>query len=349
MTADAAPPSELKHLLSLRDLDHDEWEKLLHHAELLSGPRGREPLLAGKRFGQIFLNPSLRTRTAFEVACWDLGAHAVYLQPGTGLWELDYRKGVSMTGAAAEHVQEAIGVLGRMLDGIGMRSFANMEDAAEDAEDPVLSAVAAASSVPVLNLESAMDHPHQGLADALTLRRHLGDARKPARKVKVVVRWAPHINPLPMAVPHAAVLAFARDGHEVVLAHPSGCGLDGGVLSRAVELAGEAGGSIEVMHDKDEAMDGATVVYAKSWGPRYLYGNKDAACAFLSDHLDWMVTAEDMARTDEGSFMHCLPVRRGLVVEDAVLDSPRSLVLEQGSARLDVQKATLCRALGVEP
>ncbi len=332
------------HLLSLRDLDVETWRGLLEASEVLHGSPGRRPLLAGRRGGMVFFQSSLRTRVAFEIACTDLGAHAVHLQVGGGLWQLEHRPEVVMDGDAAEHVREGIPVLGRMLDVLGVRSFAGLVHAADDAEDPVIRSVAAASTVPVLSLESAMDHPHQGLADALTVRRAY-----PGRRVRVVVTWAPHVKPLPLAVPHAAVTAFAREGHEVVLAHPPGFDLDEGVMEDAGRFAREAGGSLDVMHDRDAAFDGAHVVYAKSWGARADYGRPADGARRLARHADWIVDAPAMARTDDAVFMHCLPVRRGVVVTSDVLESPRSLVVDQAGARLDVQKATLCYALGVEP
>jgi N-acetylornithine carbamoyltransferase len=333
------------HLLSCRDLSASDWNQLLADAEQLSGPAGKEPLLAGKRFGMLLLNPSLRTRMAFEVACQDLGTAAITLQPGSGLWGLEHRDGVVMDGACAEHLKEAVGVLGRMLDGLGVRAFAGLADIHEDRREPVLSAVVKHASIPILNLESAFAHPHQGLADALTIRRRFGAGNR----VKVVLRWAPHIKPLPMAVPHAALCALAREGHSIVLAHPVGYELDATVIASAERLASEAGGSIALTHDKHAALDGADVVYAKSWGSSAHYGQPQAAADDLAQRRDWIVTPDDMAATQNGVFMHCLPVRRGVVVSDAVLDGSASLVLDQAGARLDVQKATLCRAAGVRP
>ncbi len=341
MTAPA--PLPLRHLLSLRDVDAAEFRGLLSDAEVLAGPRGRAPLLSGRRLGMVFFQSSLRTRVAFEVASLDLGAHAVHLQVGQGLWRLEYRDGVVMDGDAAEHVKEGIPVLGTMLDLLGVRSFARLEDAAEDRRDPVIRSVAAASRVPVLSLESAMDHPHQGLADALTVRRRFG-----GRKVRVAIRWAPHVNPLPLAVPHAALLAFATDGHEVVVEHPPGYELDEEVLADAERRAREAGGRVETTTTRGAGLRGAHVVYAKSWGARGRYGDLDAARRDLAARRDWIVDARAMADTDDAVFLHCLPVRRGVVVTDEVLDSKASLVIAEAGARLDVQKATLCRALGVE-
>ncbi len=333
----------MNHLLSLRDIDTSTWHALLEDAERLQGRRGIGPLpLAGRRFGMLMMNPSLRTRTSFEIACYDLGAHCVSLQPGAGLWDLETRDDVVMDGGAAEHVREAVGVLGRMVDALGVRAFAGLVDAQADLREPVLTAIARASSVPILNLESAVDHPHQGLADALTVRRRFG-----GRRVRVVIRWAPHVKPLPMAVPNAALYAFAREGHDVVVARPPECALDESVMASASELARAAGGTVTTHDDLERSTEGAHVVYAKSWGSAGLYGEPDANSAFLADHRSWIVDAAAMAAArPDAAFMHCLPVRRGLVVTPDVLESPTSLIFEQAAARLDVQKATLCHVVG---
>jgi N-acetylornithine carbamoyltransferase len=337
LAADGAP----RHLLSTRDPSTEEWSSLLALAERMTGKLGRKPLLDGLRLGMLMLNPSLRTRTAFELACHDLGAHVVPLGGHGDLWGLEHRPGVVMDGAAAEHVTEAIGALSRLVDGLGVRVFGGLNDPVEDRAEPVLSAIAQAASVPVLNLESAMDHPHQALADALTLRRAL-----PGRRARVVLSWAPHIKPLPLAVAQAALTAFAREGHDVVLTHPPGYELDEGVLADANAFAMDAGGELSVSHDRDVALDGADVVYVKSWGARAHYGRPDAATAGFETYRNWMLTAEDLG---DALFMHCLPVRRGVVVADDVLDGGRSLVMEQAANRLHVQKATLCHAFGVNP
>jgi N-acetylornithine carbamoyltransferase len=337
----AAPcPAPPRHLLSSAALSRDDWASLLRAAERLAGPAGRLPLLAGRRLGALFFNPSLRTRLSFEVACHDLGATAVVLQPGADTWGFEHRPDVVMDGAAAEHVREAVGVLSRMLDGIGVRCFAGLDDPRQDEREELLTAIATAATVPVLNLESAGDHPLQGLADALTLRRRLS-----GRRATVVLSWTPHVKPLPMAVPNAVVTALCREGHDVRVVHPPGFELSEGVLEAAGSLAREAGGALATTDDRAQALSGAEVVYAKSWGASGYGGRPDRAAEGFARHADWRITAADLR---SALFMHCLPVRRGVVVDGAVLDSPASLVLEQAAARLDVQKAALCRALGVD-
>ena len=334
--ATAARAAGPRHFLGLADLSPARWSALLDAAERLAPRRAGGDLLAGKRLGLLLLAPSLRTRTTFELAAHELGAHVVHLPAGDGLWGLEHRAGVVMDGAAAEHLSEALGVLGRLVDGLGIRCFAGLTDAAADARDEFLTAAAAHSPVPVLSLESAREHPHQGLADALTVRRLTGGQR-----VKVALSWAPHVKPLPLAVPHSSLLAYAREGHDVVLAHPPGFELDEGVLAAAQEASSAAGGTLTVTHDRGAALDGARVVHAKSWGRRDLYGDADAGAAAVAAHPDWIVRADDLARGDAARFLHCLPVRRGVVVEDAVLDGPASAVLDLAEARLHVQKATL--------
>lgn len=338
-SARTVPGAAPRHLLSTRDLSDEEWSSLLSVGERMAGEAGRKPLLDGLRLGMLMLNPSLRTRTAFELACHDLGAHVVSLGGAGDLWAFEHRPNTVMDGAAAEHVREAIGVLSRMLDGLGVRVFAGLADAVEDRADPVLAAIAEASSIPVLNLESAMDHPQQALADALALRRAL-----PGRRARVVLSWAPHVKPLPLAVAHAALISFAREGHDVVLTHPPGYELDEGVLADAHAFASSAGGEVTVCHDRHVALADADVVYVKSWGGRAHYGRPEVAAAGFDAHRDWMLTANDLG---DALFMHCLPVRRGVVVADEVLDGGQSLVMEQAAARLHVQKATLCHVFGV--
>ncbi len=336
-------PATLRHVLNLYDMDSARWNRLLDLSECMAGPLGRVHHLRGKRVAMVFFNASLRTRTALEVACFDLGAHAINLNVGGGLWSLEHRDDVEMDGPHAEHVREGFGVLGCMTDAVGVRVFASLTDATEDVRDPALNAIAGASPVPVLNLESAMTHPHQGLADALTVRR-----RYPGERVRIALTWAPHIKPLPLAVAQSALMAFAREGHEVVVAHPKGYDLASSAVEHAKRIAMSSGGSVAVTHQQDEALNGARVVYAKSWGSPQFYGDVDASKASLRSHADWKVNRSKIARGQDAVFMHCLPVRRGVVVDADVLDSEASVVLAQAEARLHVQKATLMDIFGVD-
>jgi N-acetylornithine carbamoyltransferase len=211
-----------------------------------------------------------------------------------------------------------------------VRTFAALKDWNEERTDPILNAFARYSSVPIINLESAMHHPCQSLADMMTIREKLGTGRK-----RVVLTWAWHPKPLPMAVPNSFALAAAQMGHDLVIAHPKGYELD-------EELIAAAGGNIEITNDIDEAFSGAEVIYAKSWGAKQFYGDTNQDLATRGQYRSkWIVDEEKMARTNDAIFMHCLPVRRNVIVTDGVIDSSASVVIDEAENRLHVQKAIL--------
>ncbi|MCA9490653.1 MAG: N-acetylornithine carbamoyltransferase, partial [Myxococcales bacterium] len=259
-------------------------------------------------------------------------------QPGLGTWDLEFRDGVVMDGALAEHAKEAIPVLSSYVDVLAIRSFAGLVDRAADREDRVLSSVRAMSRVPVLNLESARWHPLQGLADQATWTRRLGDPRGK----RIVLTWAPHPKALPQAVPNQVLLSAAMLGMDVVVAHPEGFDLEPDVIDRASTLASEAGGGVRVTHDLASRFEGAQVVYAKSWSGSSSYGRREAEASLRAASSAWQVTD---VPTGAG-FMHCLPVRRNVVVSDAVLDGPSSWVQEQAAFRLWTVLAVLEAQLG---
>lgn len=276
----------------------------------------------GATVGAVLLNPSLRTRTSLESACARMGVHPIVLHPGSESWAWEWRDGVVMDGAAAEHVREAVPVLSSYVDVLGVRSFAGLKDRDEDRADRVLNQFLALSRRPVLNLESARWHPLQGLADQATWLSRLGEPRGR----RLVLTWAPHVKALPQAVPNQVVLSAAALGMDVVVAHPEGFDLDADVLDRARSLA-----PVRVIHEPD--LSGADVVYAKSWSG---YGGDDEARR-RAQLGRWRVDA-----VPEGAgFMHCLPVRRNVVVADAVLDGPSSWVQEQAAFRLWTALAVL--------
>jgi N-acetylornithine carbamoyltransferase len=305
---------------------------------------GASKPLAGKSVALVFFNPSLRTRASMQVGIYELGGNPVVLEPGGSSWTLEHRDGVVMDGDKTEHVAEFVRVLARYTAAIGVRTFAALKDWQEERNDPVLSAFAKYSEVPLINLESAMHHPCQALADMMTIREKLGPTRQ-----RVVLTWAWHPKPLPMAVPNSFALAAAQVGHELVIAHPRGYELDEALMKTIQEQAAGAGGAVEVTNNFDAAFDGANVVYAKSWGAKQFYGNLEREIEGRAQfRRKWIVDEEKMARSKDALFMHCLPVRRNVIVTDGVIDSPASVVVDEAENRLHVQKAILTKVLSSE-
>src|SRR5438034_9054895 len=253
-----------------------------------------------------------------QVGVYEVGGNAVVLEPGGTSWTLEHREGVVMDSDKTEHVAEFVRVLGRYCVAIGVRTFAALKNWEEERADPILNAFAKYAEVPVINLESAMHHPCQALADMMTIREKLGSGRK-----RLLLTWAWHPKPLPMAVPNSFALAAAQLGHDLVIAHPSGYELDDELMNDLQREAVNAGGRMQVSNDIGEAFDGAEVVYAKSWGSKQFYGSPERDVAERSRYRkEWIVDEEKMSRTRKAIFMHCLPVRRKVIVTDAVIDSP---------------------------
>ena len=319
-------------LLNTSQLSREEIEGLLEAALRFKSGDDRSKPLAGKSVALVFFNPSLRTRASMQVGIYELGGNAVVLEPGGTSWTLEHRAGAVMDSDKTEHVAEFVRVLERYCTAIGVRTFAALKDWQEERTDPILNAFARYASVPIINLESAMHHPCQSLADMLTIREKLGAGRK-----RVVLTWAWHPKALPMAVPNSFALAAAQMGHDLVIAHPPGYDLD-------EELIESLGETVETTNDIDAAFEGAEVIYAKSWGAKQFYGNTDQDIAIRAQYRNkWIVDEEKMSRTNNAIFMHCLPVRRNVIVTDGVIDSPASVVIDEAENRLHVQKAILAR------
>ena len=319
-------------LLNTSQLSREEIEGLLEAALRFKSGDDRSKPLAGKSVALVFFNPSLRTRASMQVGIYELGGNAVVLEPGGTSWTLEHRAGAVMDSDKTEHVAEFVRVLERYCTAIGVRTFAALKDWQEERTDPILNAFARYASVPIINLESAMHHPCQSLADMLTIREKLGAGRK-----RVVLTWAWHPKALPMAVPNSFALAAAQMGHDLVIAHPPGYDLD-------EELIESLGETVETTNDIDAAFEGAEVIYAKSWGAKQFYGNTDQDIATRALYRNkWIVDEEKMSRTNNAIFMHCLPVRRNVIVTDGVIDSPASVVIDEAENRLHVQKAILAR------
>ncbi|HEY0079714.1 MAG TPA: N-acetylornithine carbamoyltransferase [Pyrinomonadaceae bacterium] len=324
--------------LNTADWTRDELERLLASASRFKRGEDESKPLAGRSVALVFFNPSLRTRASMQVGVYELGGNAVVLEPGGTSWTLEHREGAVMDSDKTEHVAEFVRVLGRYAACIGVRTFAALRDWREERLDPVLGAFAKYSEVPVVNLESAMYHPCQALADMQTIREKLG--REPKR---VLLTWAWHPKPLPMAVPNSFALAAAQMGHELTIAHPPGYELDEELIEEMNVQAYDAGARpVRVTHDVEEAFEGAEVVYAKSWGSRMFYGSPQEDIEERAPYRGaWMVDEAKMRRTRSAIFMHCLPVRRNVIVSDAVLDSHASVVVDEAENRLHVQKAIL--------
>lgn len=329
--------------LHLHELQDATLQSLLHSARELEHTPVSDAL-RGRVLGLVFLNPSLRTLSSFQAGMAQLGGSSFVITPGQGTWSLETREGVVMDGAAAEHVREAVPVLCQYADALGVRCFAGGKNLAEDAAEPVLSAFARHATRPLVNMESALDHPCQALADWKTL----DDLEIPARGGRFVLSWAWHPKQLPYAVPAAALSMAARRGMDVTVLRPEGYALPPVVMQRAQAEAARSGGKIRETDDRAAALDGAHVLYAKSWQAAAHYGNPETEAAQRADLRSWCV-AEDWFSTArrDAVFMHCLPVRRNVKVKDEVLDGPRSRVIRQAGNRLHAQKAVLLHMLGV--
>jgi N-acetylornithine carbamoyltransferase len=324
--------------LSTRDFD---LNALIDSALRFKRGEDRSRPLEGKSVALVFFNPSLRTRASMQVGIYELGGNAVVLEPGGTSWTLEHRAGAVMDGDKTEHVAEFVRVLERYCVAIGVRTFASLKDWAEERTDPILNSFARYASVPIINLESAMHHPCQSLADMMTIREKLGEGRK-----RVVLTWAWHPKLLPMAVPNSFALAASQMGHDLVIAHPPGYDLDEELLENSRRIAAEAGGSVTITNDLDAAFTGAEVIYAKSWGGKQFYGRDEQDTITRAQYRNkWIVNERRMAQTDDAIFMHCLPVRRNVIVTDGVIDSRSSVVIDEAENRLHAQKAVMAKLL----
>ena len=322
------------HFLTTKDAD---LNALIKSALRFKRGEDRSRPLEGKSVALVFFNPSLRTRASMQVGVYDLGGNPVVLEPGGTSWTLEHRAGAVMDGDKTEHVAEFVRVLERYCVAIGVRTFAALKDWPEERTDPILNSFARYASVPIINLESAMHHPCQSLADMMTIREKLGEGGK-----RVVLTWAWHPKLLPMAVPNSFALAASQMGHDLVIAHPPGYDLDEELIEESRRVASDAGGSLTITHDMDAAFTGAEVIYAKSWGAKQFYGRDEQDTITRAQYRHkWIVNERRMAQTQDAIFMHCLPVRRNVIVTDGVIDSSSSVVVDEAENRLHVQKAVM--------
>jgi len=332
----------MTNFLTTQDFQRGVLDELIESALKFKSGADRSKPLDSKSIALVFFNPSLRTRASMQIGIYELGGNAVVLEPGNTSWTLEHREGAVMDGDKTEHIAEFVRVLERYCVAIGVRTFAALKDWKDERTDPVLRAFAKYASVPIINLESAMHHPCQAMADMMTIREKLGNGKK-----RVVLTWAWHPKPLPMAVPNSFALAAAQMGHDLVIAHPDGYNLDEALVADIKTLAESAGGNATVVNDVDAAFDDAEVIYAKSWGASRFYGNSEQDTVHRWQYRSkWIVDEQKMNRTKDAIFMHCLPVRRNVIVTDSVIDSPSSVIIDEAENRLHVQKAILNKFIG---
>lgn len=300
----------MKHFLSIKDVT-DLPQLITSGITAKKDPFADQALGKNKTIGLLFFNSSLRTRISTQKAAQNLGLNVITMNVGQDGWGLEMEEGVIMNGDKAEHVKEAAAVIGSYCDIIGIRSFAGLKDRDKDYAEIVFEQFKKYAQVPIVNLESATRHPLQSLADCITIEEF-----KLKQRPKVVLTWLPHFKALPQAVANSFCEWMNPMDVELVITHPEG-----------YDLLPEFVGKGQVIYDQDKALEGADFVYGKNWSSYNSYGQ------VLNTDPSWMITEAKMALTDNGKFMHCLPVRRNMKVADEVLDGPRSLVIEQAANR----------------
>ena len=265
-----------------------------------------------KTLGLLFFNPSLRTRMSSQKAAYNLGMDVIVVNVGSDGWTLETRDGVVMDGGTTEHIKEAAGVMAQYCDILGIRSFASLQDREADYSEEILEKFIRYAGVPVISLESATRHPLQSFADMITIEQF-----KQQEKPKVVLTWAPHPKALPQAVANSFAEWASAMEYDLVVAHPEGYELHESFMKGA-----------RGTNNQDEALAGADFVYAKNWSSYEQYGS------ILSKDITWQITPQKMSLTNNARFMHCLPVRRNMIVHDDVIDSPASIILPQARNRV---------------
>ncbi len=309
----------MKHYTSIHDIDHIEsW--ISDAKALKQDPLKDVALGKGKTIGLLFFNSSLRTRLSTQKAALNLGMDPIVMNVSGDAWGIEFGDGTVMNGNTAEHIKEAAAVVSQYCDIIAVRAFPSLTDKALDESEQVLKSFVKYASVPIVNMESATGHPLQGLTDALTISEYTKVA-----KPKVVLSWAPHVRALPHAVANSFIQAMQKMDVEFVITHPKG-----------YELNPEITGDTPIYYNQEEAFKNADFVYTKNWSSYSDYGK------ILVKDPDWMVTKDKIGHA---KFMHCLPVRRNVVVEDAVLDSDSSLVIEQANNRTYAAQLVLKKLL----
>ncbi|MCR9129480.1 MAG: N-acetylornithine carbamoyltransferase [Alphaproteobacteria bacterium] len=330
----------MRHFLSTEDWSRPDLQAMIDRARLFrDSPAG--DALKGKSVALMFFNPSLRTRSSFDIGVHQLGGHAVVLDARGQTWPVEIEEGAVMDGEPEEHVKEAARVLSRYVDLIAIRCFPKFQDWTAEREDPLIMAYARHATVPVINMETIV-HPCQELALMMALQDRLGDVRGK----DFLLTWVPHPKPLNTAVANSALLIASKFGMNVRLLIPDEVyRLDERYMSAAERFCAEAGSRLTVTTDPEEGYSGAHAVYGKSWGALPFYGNWDAEAPFRAKGAGFMIDDAKMALTDAGVVSHCLPMRRNVKIADSVVDSDAFLGIEEAENRLHVQKAIMERLI----
>lgn len=311
--------------LSINEIDNlSDWVK--EAIDLKKDPLKHQSLGKNKTIGMLFFNNSLRTRLSTQKAAMNLGMNPIVMNFGSEGWALEFEDGTVMDQGKSEHVKEAAQVISQFCDVIAIRAFASLSDKEKDLAEEVLTAFVKYATVPIVNMESSAGHPLQALADAITMEEF-----KVLHKPKVVLSWAPHPKALPHAVANSFIEMMQKQDADFVITHPEGYELNPEVVKDSV-----------VEYNQEKAFENADFIYTKNWSSFNEYGK------VLSQDKSWMMTADKMAKTNNAKFMHCLPVRRNVVVADEVLDSNNSIVIEQANNRTYSAQIVLKKILEIE-
>lgn len=309
----------MKHYTSIQDIpDINSW--IEEARKIKENPLKNKKLGKNKTLGLLFFNSSLRTRLSTQKAALNLGMNTIVMNVSEDAWGIEFENGSIMNGTTAEHIKEAAAVVSQYCDVIAVRAFPTLKDKEKDEREQVLNAFIKYASVPIINMESATSHPLQGLTDAITIAEN-----STKKRPKVVLSWAPHVKALPHAVPNSFVEAMQKMDVDFVITNPEGYNLNKHITKNT-----------PITHNQKEAFKDADFVYAKNWSSYDDYGQ------IVKTDLDWMITKEKIG---DAKFMHCLPVRRNVVVEDAVLDSENSLVIQQANNRTFAAQLVLKKLL----
>ena len=309
----------MKNYTSINDIENiNNW--IAEAKELKANPLANKNLGKNKTLGLLFFNSSLRTRLSTQKAALNLGMEPIVMNVSGDAWGIEFEDGTVMNGNTAEHIKEAAAVVSQYCDVIAVRAFPTLTDKEKDESEQVLNSFVKYASVPIVSMESATGHPLQGLTDALTISEN-----SIKKKPKVVLSWAPHIKALPHAVANSFTQAMQKMDVEFVIANPKG-----------YDLSKEITKDTPIFHNQEEAFKDADFIYAKNWSSYESYGQ------LLEVEDNWTITKENI---HDAKFMHCLPVRRNVVVEDAVLDSKNSLVIEQANNRTYAAQLVLKKIL----